>query len=221
MEDKIFMQVDEYISNLLAPVDDVLGHAERATHAAGMPMISISPVQGKFLQVLAKMCNAKNVLELGTLGGYSTIWLARAIPDDGEVVTIEADSGYAEVARRNFEFAELHNKIDIRIGKALDVLPQLEKERIGPFDLIFIDADKPPYVEYFQWAIKLARPGSIIIADNVIREGAVLDENSTDEKVHGVRRLNQWLSGNKEVTATILQNVGIKEYDGMVVAVVN
>ncbi len=221
MEDKLFMQVDEYISNLLAPVDDELGHAERATHAAGMPMINISPVQGKFLQVLAKMCNAKKILELGTLGGYSTIWLARAIPDDGEVITIEADPGYAEVARKNFEFAELHNKIDIRVGKALDVLPEIEKERLAPFDLIFIDADKPPYPEYFQWAIKLARPGSIIIADNVIREGAVLDENSTDEKVQGVRRLNQWLSGNKAVTATILQNVGIKEYDGMVVAVVN
>ncbi len=221
MEDKLFMQVDEYISNLLAPVDDVLGHAERATHAAGMPMINISPVQGKFLQVLAKMCGAKKILELGTLGGYSTIWLARAIADDGEVITIEADAGYAEVARKNFEFAELQHKIDIRIGKALDVLPEIEKERLAPFDLIFIDADKPPYLEYFQWAIKLARPGSIIIADNVIREGAVLDENSTDERVLGVRRLNQWLSGNKAVTATILQNVGIKEYDGMVVAVVN
>jgi caffeoyl-CoA O-methyltransferase len=221
MDDKLFMQVDEYISNLLAPVDDVLGHAERATHAAGMPMINISPVQGKFLQVLAKMCNAKKILELGTLGGYSTIWLARAIPDDGEVITIEADAGYAEVAHKNFEFAELQHKIDIRIGKALDVLPEIEKERLAPFDLIFIDADKPPYPEYFQWAIKLARPGSIIIADNVIREGAVLDENSTDERVQGVRRLNQWLSGNKAVTATILQNVGIKEYDGMVVAVVN
>ncbi len=221
MDDKLFMQVDEYISNLLAPVDDVLGHAERTTHAAGMPMINISPVQGKFLQVLAKMCSAKKILELGTLGGYSTIWLARSVPEDGKVITIEYNRDYAEVARRNFEFAQLHNKIDIRVGKALDVLPELEKEQLAPFDLIFIDADKPPYQEYFQWAIKLARPGSIIVADNVIREGAVLDEHSADDKVQGVRRLNQWLSGNKAVTATILQNVGIKEYDGMVVAVVN
>lgn len=221
MDDKLFMQVDEYISNLLAPVDDVLGHAERAMHAAGMPMINVSPVQGKLLQVFAKMCRAKTILELGTLGGYSTMWLARAVPDGGKVVTVEVNPEYAEVARRNFEYAELADKIDIRVGAAMDVLPQLEKEGSHPFDMIFIDADKPPYLEYFQWAIKLARPGSIIIADNVIRNGAVLDENSTDDKVQGVHRLNQWLSGNTDVTATILQNVGIKEYDGMVVAVVS
>lgn len=221
MDDKLFIQVDEYISDLLAPVDDVLGHAERTSHVAGLPMINISPVQGKLLQVFARMCDAKNILELGTLGGYSTIWLARAIPDDGEVITIELNPAYAEVARRNFEYAELNNKIDIRVGAALDVLPEIEKEGLSPFDMIFIDADKPPYLEYFQWAVKLARPGTVIVADNVIRQGDVLDKNSTDKSVQGVRRLNQWLSGNKTVTATILQNVGIKEYDGMVVAVVN
>lgn len=221
MDDKLFMQVDEYISNLLAPVDDELGHAERATAAAGIPLMNISPVQGKMLQVFAKMCGAKKILELGTLGGYSTIWLARAIPADGKVVTIELEPTYAEVARNNFKYAELDHKIDIRIGKALDILPQIEQEDLAPFDLIFIDADKPPYAEYFEWAIKLSRPGTIIIADNVIRNGQVLDEHHPDEKVQGVRRLNQALANNSTVTSIILQNVGIKEYDGMVVAVVN
>lgn len=219
--DNTFAKVDEYISNLLAGEDDVLKHAEQATAEAGIPAINISPVQGKLLQVFAKMCSAKNILELGTLGGYSTIWLARALPENGKVTTIELEPDYAKVAQANFEYAGLSNKIDIRLGKALDILPQLSAEQLPPFDLVFIDADKPPYTEYFEWAIKLARPGSIIIADNVIREGKVLDENSADEKVQGVRRLNSMLSNNEAVTSIILQNVGIKEYDGMVVAVVN
>lgn len=217
----IFAAVDQYISNLLAQEDDALRHAEQTTAKAGIPAINISPVQGKLLQVFAKMCGAKNILELGTLGGYSTIWLANALPDNGKVTTIELDPEYAKVAQDNFNYAGLAKKIDIRLGKALDILPQIKTEGIAPFDLIFIDADKPPYTEYFEWAIKLAHSGSIIIADNVIREGKVLEKNSTDEKVLGVRRLNQMLSNNNAVTATILQNVGIKEYDGMVVAVVN
>lgn len=221
MNDTIFQKVDEYIGNLLASETDALKHAERTTAEAGIPSINISPVQGKMLQVFAKMCNARNVLELGTLGGYSTIWLANALPDTGKVTTLEIDPACAAVAKQNFAYAGLDSKIDIRIGKALDILPQLATEGLPPFDLIFIDADKPPYLEYFEWAIQLGRPGTIIIADNVIRNGQVLDEHSTDEKVQGVRRLNQALADNTAVTSIILQNVGIKEYDGMVVAVVN
>lgn len=221
MNDTIFQKVDEYIGNLLASETDALIHAERTTAEAGIPLINISPVQGKMLQVFAKMCNARNVLELCTLGGYSTIWLANALPNNGRVTTLEIDPTYAAVAKQNFTYAGLDSKIDIRIGKALDILPQLATEGLPPFDLIFIDADKPPYPEYFEWAIQLGRPGTIIIADNVIRNGQVLDEHSTDEKVQGVRRLNQALADNTAVTSVILQNVGIKEYDGMVVAVVN
>lgn len=221
MNDTIFQKVDEYIGNLLASETDALIHAERTTAEAGIPLMNISPVQGKMLQVFAKMCNARNVLELGTLGGYSTIWLANALPDNGRVTTLEIDPTYAAVAKQNFVYAGLDSKIDIRIGKALDILPQLATEGLPPFDLIFIDADKPPYLKYFEWAIQLGRPGTIIIADNVIRNGQVLNEQSTDEKVQGVRRLNQALADNTAVTSVILQNVGIKEYDGMVVAVVN
>lgn len=217
MNNNIFARVDEYIGNLLAPETEALKHAELTTGAAGIPMMNISPVQGKMLQVFAAMCRAKYILELGTLGGYSTIWLAGALPENGKVTTIEIDPAYAAVAQKNFEHAGMQHKIDLRVGKALDILPTLT----GPYDMIFIDADKPPYTEYFDRAIQLARPGSIIVADNVIRNGQVLDENSTDEKVQGVRRLNNWLSGNEAVTSIILQNVGVKEYDGMVVAVVN
>jgi predicted O-methyltransferase YrrM len=166
-------------------------------------------------------CNAKNVLELGTLGGYSTIWLARALPDNGKVITIEFDKHHGKVAKQNIENAGLSKKVDLRIGKALNILPKLIAESIEPFDMIFIDADKPPYVEYFEFALQLSRPGTLIVCDNVIREGKVLDKNSTDEKVQGVQRLNKMLSENKKVTATILQTVGIKEYDGIAIAVVN
>jgi predicted O-methyltransferase YrrM len=216
----LFSKVDNYISSLLAHQDQVLINTIASLDEAGLPQHSVSANQGKFLQVLMAACNAKNVLELGTLGGYSTIWIARALPDGGKVISIEVDPHHATVAQQNIRRAGLSEKVDIRTGKALDILPALLKEQKAPFDLIFIDADKPPYVEYFEYALKLARPGSIIVCDNVIREGKVLLENSTDEKVKGVQRLNQMLSTNKKVTATILQTVGVKEYDGMVVAVV-
>ena len=151
----------------------------------------------------------------------NTIWLARALPDDGKLITIEFDELHAKVASGNIKNAGLGSKIEIRRGNALDILPKLEKEKEGPFDFIFIDADKPPYAEYFKWAVRLSRPGTIIVADNVIRNGQVLDNNSTDEKVIGVQRLNNMLAGMPEVTATIIQTVGVKEHDGMIVAVVN
>ena len=221
MENKIFEQVDTYIAELLAPQDDALLAVGKSIDAAGMPQISVSANQGKFLHLLAKLCNAKRILEIGTLGGYSTIWMARALPKDGKLITLEFDPAYAAVAQQNLIRAGVASQVDIRIGKALDLLPQIEAEPAWPFDMIFIDADKPPYAEYFQWALKLSRPGTLIIADNVIREGKILDSKSNDERVIGAQRFNQVLGGNKDVTATILQMVGVKEYDGMALAIVN
>lgn len=221
MDTEIFSQVDNYISNLLAPEDKALTDTIKSLDTEGLPQYSISPTQGKFLQVMMIVCNAKKVLELGTLGGYSTIWLARALPNNGKVITIEVDKHHGDVAQKNINNAGLSQKVDLRIGKALDILPQIIAENDGPFDMIFIDADKPPYTEYFDYALQLSRPGTLIICDNVIREGKVLDNNTTDEKVKGVQRLNKMLSQNAKVTATILQTVGVKEHDGMAIAVVN
>ena len=221
MDDQIFENVDNYISKLLGKEDKDLQDATHLINLNEIPNASISPNQGKFLQVLALTCNAKRILELGTFGAYSTIWLAKALPQDGKVISIEFDPFHYEIAKKNIKNAGLTAKVELRLGKALDILPELEKEHIEPFDMIFIDADKPPYTEYVQWAIKLGRPGSVIVADNVIRNGKILDPNSSDEKVQGVQRLNEMLENCPEVTATILQTVGVKEYDGMVVAVVN
>lgn len=217
----MFEKVDRYIGQLLAPEDEVLQQTIKSLDEAEMPQISITANQGKFLQVIALMCNAKKILELGTLGGYSTIWMARALPHDGKIVTVEFDPHHASIARKNIENAGLLEKVDLRVGKASEVMVQLKESGETNFDLIFIDADKPPYKEYFEAALDLARPGAVIICDNVIREGKVLDENSSDDRVAGVRRLNQMLSENKKVTATILQTVGAKEYDGMAIAFVN
>jgi caffeoyl-CoA O-methyltransferase len=216
MDQALFTAVDRYIADLLIPPDEALAATERSLRDAGMPEISVSPVQGQFLHLLALLCQAKNILEIGTLAGYSAIWLARALPADGRLVTLEYEPAYAAVARKNFERAGLSDKVDLRVGKALDLLPALE----GPFDMIFIDADKPPYAEYFQWALRLSRPGTLIVADNVIREGQVLDAANTDEKVIGVRRFNQVLADTPAVSAGILPMVGLKEFDGMALAVV-
>jgi predicted O-methyltransferase YrrM len=221
MDTEIFSQVDNYISNLLAQEDKALTDTIKSLDREGLPQHSVSANQGKFLQVMMIACNAAKVLELGTLGGYSTIWLARALPDNGKVITVEVDKVHGDVARKNIDNAGLSQKVDLRIGKAADMLCQLIACNEGPFDMIFIDADKPPYTEYFNYALQLSRPGTLIICDNVIREGKILDNNSTDEKVQGVQRLNNMLSSNKNVTATILQTVGVKEYDGMAIAVVN
>jgi predicted O-methyltransferase YrrM len=221
MDTTIFTKVDDYISQLLAPEDSVLKETIASLDREGLPQISITANQGKFLQVMMLLCNAKKVLELGTLGAYSTIWLARALPDNGKIITIESDKHHAMVAQKNIDNAGLSDKVDLRTGKALDLLPQLIADNEGPFDMIFIDADKPPYTEYFEYALQLSRPGTLIICDNVIREGKVLDDNSTDERVQGVQRFNKMLGSNKHVTATILPTVGVKEYDGMAIAVVN
>ncbi len=218
MNQQLFESVDQYISNLFEDEDYCLKAAQQAIFESGIPQISISPNQGKFLHLLANLANAKKILEVGTLGGYSTIWMARALPTDGKMITLEIEDKHAKVAQQNFDRCGLTSKIDLRLGKAIEVMPQLEKE--GPFDMIFIDADKPPYTEYFQWALKLSRPGTLIIADNVIREGKVLLDESTDDMVAGVKRFNIFLSKCKDVTATIFQTVGSKEHDGMAIAIV-
>jgi len=221
MENEIFDRVDQYILQLVGGEDEVLRATDRSITEANMPPISVSANQGKFLHVLAKIKNAKRILEVGTLAGYSTIWMARALPRDGKLISLEFDPLHAKVAKSNVEKAGLSSIVDIRIGKAIDLLPQLEENGEGPFDMIFIDADKPPYTEYFQWALKLSRPGTLIVADNVVREGKVLDPRSTDEMVQGVQRFNSFLAQSPAVTSTIIQTVGSKQHDGMALAVVN
>jgi caffeoyl-CoA O-methyltransferase len=221
MDTEIFEQVDEYIQNLVGAEDEVLKATDKSVSEANIPPISVSPNQGKFLQVLAKTCNAKKILEIGTLVGYSTIWMARALPKNGKVISLEFEPLHARVAKNNIQKAGLDHIVEIRIGKALDLLPQIELNREGPFDMIFIDADKTPYTEYFQWALKLSHPGTLIVADNVIRDGKVMDSHSTDEMVVGAQRFNDFLASCTEVTATILQTVGSKMHDGMALAVVN
>ena len=220
MNQKLFESVDNYISDLFSDEDEALKAVEAAMIEANIPQISISPNQGKFLQILARLCGAKRILEIGLLGGYSTIWLARALPPAGKLVTLELDPNYARVAKKNLVRAGVDHLVDIRVGKALDLLPKIQTEGIGPFDMIFIDADKPPYAEYFQWALKLSRPGTLIVADNIIREGKVMDANSPDLMVQGARRFNSMLARNTTVTATLIQTVGVKEHDGMAIAIV-
>ena len=212
--------VDNYFGGLLAPNDPVLTDALQSANAAGLPQIQVTALQGKLLHLLARMISARNILEIGTLGGYSTIWMARALPEDGRLITLEADKKHADVARENFDHAGVANKVELRLGKALDTLPQIAAERRGPFDLIFIDADKSSMPEYFAWSLKLARPGSIIIADNVVREGAVLNAESTDADIQGIRRFAEMLSKEKRVSATAIQTVGSKSYDGFAVILV-
>jgi caffeoyl-CoA O-methyltransferase len=220
MHNELFGRVDEYISGLFNDKDDALAATHQSIIDENIPQISISPNQGKYLYLLAKLCHAKRILELGTLGGYSTIWMAKALPADGRLITLEYEPKHAAVALQNIQNAGYGDIVEIRLGKAIELLPQLIEEGQEPFDMIFIDADKPPYAEYFEWALKLSRPGTLIIADNVIRDGKVLDENTTDEAVIGVHRFNKALAANPDVTATIIQTVGVKEHDGMAIAIV-
>jgi predicted O-methyltransferase YrrM len=212
--------VDRYIDDRLLTSDTVLESVLEASAAAGLPPIAVSPSQGKFLFIMAKAIGAKRILELGTLGGYSGVWLARALPPDGRLVTLEAATTHAEVARRNFERAGLADVVDLRVGQALDVLPQLEIDGSGPFDFAFIDADKGHYPEYVDWAIRLCRPGALIVADNVVRDGAVIDAASVDLSVHGVRKFMDRLGSDRTVAATVIQTVGTKGYDGFAVILV-
>ncbi len=202
------------------PPDPALEAALEAAAAAGLPPGEVSATQGKLLELLARVQGARTILELGTLGGYSTIWLARALPSGGRLVTLEADPAYAEVARANFVRAGLAEAVEVRVGPALETLPQLAAEGDGPFDLIFIDADKPSNPEYLEWALALSRPGTLIVADNVVRGGAVLDAGSNDPRVQGIRRFTELLAAEPRLSATAVQTVGVKGYDGFVLALV-
>lgn len=221
MTQDVWTAADKYITGLLVPSDPALDAALQASNAAGLPHIQVSPVQGKLLHLLARACGARQILEIGTLGGYSTIWLAKSLPPGGRVITLEADPKHAEVSRANFVHAGLAGVIELRLGPALETLPKLAAEGRGPFDLIFIDANKSNMPEYFDWALKLSRTGTVIIADNVIRDGRVLDTASGDPDIQGVRRFNERLAAEKRVSATEIQTVGSKGYDGFALAVVN
>ena len=221
LKDDLWTAVDQYIGETVVPTDAALEAAVASTGAAGLPLIQVSPAQGKLLHVLAHMQRARAILEIGTLGGYSTIWLARALSGAGYLVTIELDPKHAAVARANVERAGLSSRVDFRVGPALDVLPQLTGERGGPFDLVFIDADKANIPVYYEWAIRLTRPGAVIIVDNVIRDGRLIEPNTGDAAVDGVRRLHEVVAADPRVTATTIQTVGSKGYDGFTLIFVN
>lgn len=212
--------VERWLDGQLLAPDPVLDEVLAANRSAGLPAHDVSPAQGKLLHLLARIAGARTILEIGTLGAYSTIWLARALPDDGTVVTLEADPRHATVARTNLARAGVAARVDLRVGVALDTLPLLEAERRAPFDLVFIDADKRSNVAYFDWALRLARPGATILVDNVVRDGAVLDAASDDDSVRGVRALAARLASEPRVAATALQTVGSKGWDGFVLALV-
>ena len=212
--------VDRYLTDLFVQPDPALEAALQASAAAGLPPIQVSPNQGKLLLLLAQVQGARSILEIGTLGGYSTVWLARALPANGRLITLELDAKFAAVARANIARAGLADVVELRLGRALETLPQLAAEGRGPFDLIFIDADKASYPDYFKWALKLARRGSLIIADNIVRKGAVADATSSDPNVQGVRRFNELLAAEPRVSATAIQTVGSKGYDGFAIALV-
>jgi predicted O-methyltransferase YrrM len=215
--DALWTAIDDYFDNTLVASDPVLDAALEATEAAGLPAINVAPNQGKFLMLLARATGARRILEIGTLGGYSTIWLARGLAPDGRLITIEANPDCAEVARANLARAGIEAQVDVRMGRAQDVLPGLAAE--APFDLIFIDADKPGTPGYFQWAVKLARRGSLILVDNVVREGAILEEDG-DANVQGMRRFFELAASDPRVTGTALQTVGAKGHDGFAILLV-
>ena len=217
---ELWKAVDQYITDQLIPADPVLDSAQAANAAAGLPAIDVAPNQGKLLHLLARVAGARRILEIGTLGGYSTTWLARALPEGGRLITLEADAKHAEVARKNIARAGLDKIVTLRLGAALDTLPKLVEEREGPFDLIFIDADKQNIPSYLTWALKLSRKGTLILVDNVIRDGEVINPSSDDERVQGVRRFFDVLKSEPRLQATALQTVGSKGYDGFAMAVV-
>jgi predicted O-methyltransferase YrrM len=219
MTEELWTAVDRYFSGLLVSADPTLDEVLAASAAAGLPAINVSPVQGKLLHLLARAIGARNVLEIGTLGGYSTIWLARALPDGGRVISLEADPRHAEVARANIARAGLNDRVEVRLGLALDLLPGLA-ESTEPFDFIFIDADKPNNAAYFDWALRLSRVGAIIIVDNVVRGGDVIAAASDSPTVQGVHRFLERLAAEPRVSATAIQTVGSKGYDGFAIAFV-
>ena len=220
MSENNWAEVDRYITGLFAADDAGLDAALTASKAAGLPAIEVSAPHGKLLMLLARSIGARRILEVGTLGGYSTIWLARALPADGRLLTLEADSKHADVARKNIERAGFGDIVEVRLGRALDTLAALEVGNGEPFDFIFLDADKRNNPNYFAYALKLARPGSLIVTDNVVRSGAVVDPTSTDPNVTGVRSFLEIVAGEKRVVATAIQTVGAKGHDGFAIALI-
>jgi predicted O-methyltransferase YrrM len=220
MTDERWTAVDRYVADLLVPSDPALDATLEANAAARLPAHDVSPVQGRLLELLARMRGARRILEVGTLGAYSTIWLARALGPGGRVVTLERDAHYADVARANLGRAGLAGVVEVRVGPALDTLPVLAAEGGEPFDLVFVDADKESAAEYVRWALRLTAPGSLIVADNVVRGGALADPDSDDPRVHGVRRLHELLAAEPSLCATTIQTVGAKGYDGLTLALV-
>ena len=212
--------IDRYITDLLAPSDDVLEGALQTITAEGLPRWEVAPNQGKLLMLLAQIRGARRILEIGTLGGYSTIWLGRALPADGHLITLESEPKHAEVARKNVVQAGLGDLVEVRLGPALETLSALAQEAVEPFDFTFIDADKRSNPEYLMWALKLSRPGAVIVTDNVVFSGAVLDAESTDPNIQGIRKLMELLATEPRLSATAVQTVGTKGHDGFAIAVV-
>jgi predicted O-methyltransferase YrrM len=219
MTQSAWTQIDAFYSSRLLPPDPILDQALADCRAANLPAIAVSPLQGQFLHLLARLLSATRILEIGTLGGYSAICLARALPPTGTLITLELNPLHAAIAAANIARAALQDKVEIKIGKALDLLPTLAPQ--APFDLIFIDADKPSNADYLAWALRLARPGTAIVIDNVVRQGAILDQHSKDPDVQGTRRLADALAHHPRLSATALQTVGLKGHDGFILAIVN
>ena len=220
MNESLWESVDDYLGQVLVQEDDGQRSVHDANAAAGLPAIDVSPVQGKLLHLIARIAGARNVLEIGTLGGYSTIWLARAVGPGGRVVTLEYEPRHAVVARSNLERAGVGELVDIRVGAALDTLPAVEQDGLGPFDVVFIDADKESSPDYVRWAVRLGRPGTVVVLDNVVRGGEVADAGTTDPRALGIRAALEVMSEDPRLDATALQTVGSKGYDGFALAVV-
>ena len=221
MNQEQWTAVDNYIASLVVPSDPALDAAVESSAKAELPSIAVTANQGKLLHIFARLVSARRILEIGTLGGYSTIWLARALPADGRLLSLEINPKHADVARKNVEQAGLAGKVEVRVGAAIESLKKLAEQKEGPFDLVFIDADKATIPDYFTLSLKLSRRGSVIVVDNVIRKGAVIDAASEDPDVLGVRKLNEMLARESRVTATTIQTVGSKGYDGFTIALVN
>ncbi|MGA8668638.1 MAG: O-methyltransferase [Terracidiphilus sp.] len=216
---KVWTEVDRYFDRLIPP-DPAFDAALAANRKADLPAIDVTPLQGKFLELLVRISGARRVLEMGTLGGYSTLWLARALPQNGQVITLELEPRHAEIARANLRNAGMLNRVDLRVGRARDLLQALVAGHAAPFDLIFIDADKASYPEYLEWSLKLSRPGTVIVADNVVRDGKVIDPDNSDPNIQGVRRFTDLVAAEPRLSSTVLQTVGSKGYDGFALAVV-
>jgi predicted O-methyltransferase YrrM len=222
LDEKRWSDVDEYlVRKLVKPDDEALDEALTESDRGGLPAINVSPCHGKLLNLIARMIGARRILEIGTLGGYSSIWLARALPPTGRLITLEFSPKHADIARINIARAGLQDRVDIRVGRALDTLPVIAAESPEPFDLVFMDADKESNRDYLQWAIKLSRPGTVIITDNVVREGRVTDPENRDPTVTGTRRFLDALADERRLSATAIQTVGSKGWDGFTLAIVD